>query len=212
MSSLLPLRLVRKIEYALLEPQCNREQVEAGCAEAISYDCYAVVVKPHYVELAHKLLKETGLKTAAVVGFPHGGNSTATKMFETQDVIQRGADEITMALNIGALRDHDDLLVRNDIATVVRTARGRPVTVIIETHLLEEEETARACKIADEAGAAFVQTGTGFSTASVTVEDLWLMRRSTRLQIKAAGMINSLEKAIEMLESGATRIVASRFG
>ena len=105
MSELIPLALVRKIEYALLEPAMNRQEVETGCAQAIAYDSYAVLVKPHYVELARKILKESGIKVASVVGFPHGGVTTATKMYETQDIVQRGAEEISMVVNLGALRD-----------------------------------------------------------------------------------------------------------
>ncbi|MBI4786234.1 MAG: deoxyribose-phosphate aldolase [Chloroflexi bacterium] len=213
MSSWIPLALVRKIEYALVEPQLNRQDVEAGCAAAARYDCYSVVVKPHYVEFARKLLKESRLKTASVVGFPLGGATTATKMFETQDIIQRGAEEISMVINIGALRDREDLLVHNDIATVVRMARGRPVTVILEVSLLTDEEKTRACQIAESSGASFIQTSTLFAPVAVTVEEIHLLRAaSPRAQIKAAGGIDSLDTALEMLEAGAARIVASHFG
>lgn len=212
MSSLVPLALVRRIEYALLDPELGRADVEAGCAEAVRYDCYAVVVKPHYIEFARKCLKDSGIKVISVVGFPHGGSTTATKMYETQDLIQRGADEIAMALNLGALRDCEDLLVRNDIATVVKTARGRPVTVMVEDAFLSDEEKTRACKTIDAAGATAVQVGTGATRFSVSPTDLQPFRASPRLQLKAAGRIDSLDRALEILEAGATRIVASHLG
>lgn len=212
MSSMLPLALVRRIEYALLDPEICREHVEAGCTEAIRYDCYAVVVKPHYIEFARKQLKDTGIKVISVVGFPHGGSTTATKMYETQDLVQRGADEIAMVLNLGALCDCEDLLVRNDIATVVKTARGRPVTVIVETGLVSLDDALRASKIADAAGATWFQAGTGTGPFAVTPQDLFPLRSSPRLQIKAAGQIDSLERATELLEAGASHIVASHFG
>src|SRR5512142_2306394 len=158
MTTLMPLALVRKIDYALLDPLLARREIEAGCTAALQYDCFSVIVKPHYVEFARKLLKDTGVKIGSVVGFPHGGVTTASKMYETQDLVQRGADEITMALNVGALRDREDLLVHNDISTVVRTARGRLVTVVLESNLLDGEQELRACQIAEKAGAAFVQT------------------------------------------------------
>ncbi len=212
MSSLVPLALVRRIEYALLDQEICREEVEAGCAEAMRYDCYAVVVKPHYIEFARKCVKDSGIKVISVVGFPHGGSSTATKMYETQDLSQRGADEVAMVLNIGALRDGDDLLVRNDIATVVKTARGRPVTVMVESALIEDDDKVRACKIIDAAGATSLQVGTGMGRFSVDSEDLQLFRSSPRLHLKAAGRIDSLDRALEILEAGAMRIVASHFG
>jgi deoxyribose-phosphate aldolase len=212
MSSWIPLALVRKIEYALLEPQLNRQDIESACEDALRYDCYAVIVKPHYVELVHKLLKDTHIKTASVVGFPHGSVTTASKMYETQDMVQRGAEEISMALNIGALRDHEDLLVHNDIATVVRTARGRPVTVVFEDCLMTDEEKDRACKIADKAGASFIQTSTLSMAVAVTGFEIQFLRAaSPRVQVKAAGEIDSLDMALQMLEAGAARVVVTPF-
>lgn len=212
MSSLMPLALVRKIDYAMLDPEVSRAEVEAGCAEAMRYDCCSVIVKPHYIEFARKLLKDTGIKVASVVGFPHGGNTTATKMYETQDIVQRGVDEIGMVVNLGALRDHDDLIVTNDITTIVRMARGRPVTIILESYLMTDEEKLRACKIGDQAGATFVQTATGLMPFGATASDIHLLRSHTRLQVKAAGRIDSLDRAMDVVEAGAARIVASHFG
>ncbi len=209
MSTWMPLALVRKLEYALLEPQYDRQDVEAGCDEAVRYDSYCVLVKEQYIELARKLLKDTHVKTASVVGYPHGSATTATKMYETQDIVQRGAEEISMVINLGLLRDHEDLLVHNDIATVVRTARGRPVTVILEAALLTAEERERACKIADQSGANFIQTATCSAPASVTAADVYSLRSvSPRVQIKACGGIDSIEMALDMIGAGAFRVVA----
>jgi deoxyribose-phosphate aldolase len=207
MIDLTPIEFVRKIEHTLLEPQLSRQDVEAGCAVAVRYDCYAVVVKPHYIELARKLLKDTHVKVIAVVGFPHGGSSTAAKMYETQDVVQRGAEEIEMVVNLGALRDHDDLVVRNDIATVIKVARGHPVTVILETGLLSDEEKERGCKIAETTGASFVKTSSDFAPVATTLDDVRLLRAtSPLLQVKAAGGITTREIALGMLSAGAVRI------
>lgn len=209
-SSLMPLTLVRKLDMALLEPSLNREEVETGCLHAIRFDCHSVVVKPHYIEFARKQIKESGLKLASVIGFPHGGVTTATKMYETQDIIQRGAEEISTVLNLGALRDHEDLLVRNDVATIVRTARGRPVTVIIESQLIDEEEVLRACRIADEAGATQIQIGSGFASIHAYLKAVLLVIGSSRLPVLAGGRVDSLEQAEELLQAGATRVVASQ--
>jgi deoxyribose-phosphate aldolase len=203
-----PIPLVRRIELALLAPELARAQVEAGCAVAAQSDCVAIFVKPHYVEVARKLLKETRIAIVSVVGFPHGGVTTATKMYETQDLCQRGADELAMVINLGALRDHDDLAVRNDIAGVVQTARGKPITVILETPLLTDEEKTRACKIAEAAKASFVMTVTGFAPGRVVAADVQLLRATCpNLKVRAAGGIATQSDALEMIGAGAERIV-----
>ena len=207
---LTPVPLIRRLELALLAPQLSRAEIEAGCAAAIKYDCVAVFVKPHYVEVARKTLKDTHISVVSVVGFPHGGVTTATKMYETQDLAQRGADELAMVINLGALRDHDDLAVRNDIAGVVKTARGKPITVILETPLLTDEEKARACKIAQAAKAAFVQTATGFAPSQTITADVQLLRATCPdLKIRAAGGIETSSAALEMIGAGAERVLVS---
>jgi deoxyribose-phosphate aldolase len=211
MPALMPLELVHKVDHLLLEPQLSRQDIEMGCQAAVKLDCYAVVVKPHYIEHARKVLKDTGVKVISVVGFPHGGVTTATKMFETQDVLQRGADEVEMVINIGALRDGEDLVVKNDILSVVKVARGHPITVILETGCLTDEEKARGCKIADVAGASFIMTGTDFAAASATVGDVQLLRKAApELKVIAAGGIARRHAAQQMIEAGATRI-ATRY-
>lgn len=207
---LTPVPLVRRIELALLAPQLARAEIEAGCAAAIKYDCVAVFVKPHYVEVARKALKDARIAVVSVIGFPHGGVTTATKMYETQDLVQRGADEFAMVINLGALRDGDDLAVRNDIAGVVKTARGKPITVILETPLLNDEEKARAGKIAQAAKASFVQTATGFVSSQTIAADVQLLRAACPdLKIRAAGGIVTQASALEMIGAGAERVIVS---
>ena len=210
MSALMPLDLVRKVDHLMLEPQLSRHEIEVGCAVAAHLDCYAVVVKPHYIEFVRKLLKETRVRTISVVGFPHGSVTTATKMFETQDILQRGADEVQMVVNIGALRDGDDLAVKNDILSVVKVARGHPITAILETSLLTDEEKVRGCKIAQVAGAVCIQTGTDFGPAGVTVGDVRLLSTVKEIHVIAAGGIARRHTAQQMIEAGAARI-ATRF-
>jgi len=207
---LTPLPLVRRLELALLAPHLARADIEAGCTAAVQYDCVSVFVKPHYIEVARKALKETRIAVASVVGFPNGGVTTATKMYETQDLIQRGADELAMVINIGALRDGDDLAVRNDIAGVVMTARGKPITVILETPLLSDEEKARACKIAVAAKASFVMTASGFAPNPTRPADVQLVRAiCPDVKIRAAGGIATTAAALELIGAGAERIVLS---
>lgn len=207
---LIPVPLLRKIELALLAPELAKQDIEAGCATAIQHDCVSVFVKPHYIEAARKALKETHIKVASVIGFPHGGVTTATKMYETQDLFQRGADELALVLNVGALRDHDDLAVKNDIQGVIRTARGKPVTVILEMPLLNDEEKARAGKLAEAAGATTVMTATGFAPHRTKPDDVRVIRAtSPHLKIRAAGGVRSQKDALAMIEAGAAFVVVS---
>ena len=207
---LTPVPLIRRLELALLAPQLARAEIEAGCAAAIQYDCVAVFVKPHYVEVAHKALKDTHISVVSVVGFPHGGVTTATKMYETQDLVQRGADELAMVINLGALRDHDDLAVRNDIQGVLNTARGKPITVILEMPLLTDEEKVRAGKIAEAAKASFVQTATGFMPSQAIAAEVRLLRATCPdLKVRAAGDIATQAAALELVGAGAERVVVN---
>lgn len=207
---LTPIPLIRRLELALLAPQLARAEIEAGCATAIQHDCVAVFVKPHYVEVARKALKDARIAVVSVIGFPHGGVTTATKMYETQDLCQRGADELAMTINLGALRDGDDLAVRNDIAGVVKTARGRPITVILETPLLTNDEKVRACKLAETAQASFIMTASDFAPRPSSVADVQLLRAiCPALKIRAAGGIVTQALALEMIGVGAERVVVS---
>ncbi len=204
---LTPVPLLRKVELALLAPQLSRAEVEEGCAAAVRADCVAVFVKPNYIEVARKALKDTHIKVISVIGFPHGGVTTATKMYETQDLCQRGADELAMVINVGAVRDHDDLAVKNDIQGVIKTARGKPITVILETPLLNDEEKTRVCKIVEAAGATSVMTATGFEPSDSMAADVALIRAtSPNLKVRAAG-IHSQADALAMIEAGAALVV-----
>jgi deoxyribose-phosphate aldolase len=207
MNSLMPLEFVHKIEYLLLDPQLSRAEIEAGCETAKRFDCYAVVVKPHYIEAVRKALKDSRVKIISVVGFPHGGATTATKGFETQDLLQRGADEIEMVINLGALRDGEDLVVKNDIVSVVKVARGHPITVILETSCLTDDQKIRGCKIIETAGASFIKTGTDFYGSITSANDVKLLRATQpNLPVKAASGIDTRQAVEEMLAAGAVRV------
>ena len=210
---LVPVPLLRKIELALLAPELDRQQVEDGCAVALRHECVSVFVKPHYIEVARKALKDTHLHVISVVGFPHGGVTTATKMYETQDLLQRGADELAMVINLGALRDHDDLAVKNDIQGVIRTARGKPITVILETPLLTDEDKVHACRLVQAASVASIMTATGFVPSPSIANDVRLLRTTAPgLKIRAAGGSDSQKDALAMLEAGAALVVLNDIG
>lgn len=200
------------IDHTLLRPEATREMIRTLCNEAIEYKFGAICVNPYHVSFCKDLLKDSNVKIATVIGFPLGANTTEAKAFETLDAIKKGADEIDMVINIGALKDKDYLTVKEDIEAVVNIAKKKSIVkVIIETSLLNEEEKRIACELSKEAKADFVKTSTGFNTAGATVEDVRLMKSvvNDKLEIKASGGVKNLETAKEMIEAGATRLGTS---
>lgn len=157
-------------------------------------------------------LRGTGVKTCTVIGFPQGATPTAVKVFETQQAIADGAEEVDMVIPVGRLKDGDDDYVRADIAGVVAAAKGKALTkVIIETCLLTDAEKRTACRLAQEAGADFVKTSTGFSTGGATAADVALMRETVgrAMGVKASGGVRSRTDAEAMIAAGATRLGTS---
>ncbi len=208
------LDLASYIDHTLLKPDATAAQIAQLCDEARTYHFAAVCVNPYWVGRCADALKDiTSVKVATVVGFPFGANVPEVKVHETQHAIADGAAEIDMVINIGALRSKDYAAVKRDIEAVVRAARsgGAITKVIIETALLADDEKAVACNIAKDAGAEFVKTSTGFSSAGATVHDVRLMRDTVgpKMGVKAAGGIRTYQDAINMIEAGATRIGAS---
>lgn len=200
------------IDHTLLKPEAKREELENLCREAIEYKFKAVCVNPYHVAYCKDLLKESEVRVATVIGFPLGANTKEVKAFETKDAILNGADEVDMVINIGALKDKDYELVRDDIKAVVDAAKDKAIVkVIIETCLLNEEEKKIACQLAMEAEADFVKTSTGFSTGGATLEDVALMKSvvGNRLEVKASGGVRDISTAKAMIDAGATRLGTS---
>ena len=199
------------IDHTLLKADTTRPQIEKLCEEAKKYVFASVCVNPAWVKYSAELLAGTEVKVCTVIGFPLGASTSAVKAFETKDAIANGAGEIDMVINIGALKNGEYDLVRDDIKAVVDAANGTLVKVIIETCLLTEEEKVKACQLSVEAGADFVKTSTGFSTGGATAEDIALMRKTVGLDlgVKASGGVRSLEDMKKMIDNGATRIGAS---
>lgn len=199
------------IDHTLLKPEATKEQIIALCAEAKQYDFASVCVNPTWIETAAKELEGAVSKVCTVIGFPLGANTSDVKAFETKDAIAKGADEVDMVLNIGALKGSDYELVLNDMKAVVEAANGTLVKVIIETCLLTDEEKVKACELAVEAGVDYVKTSTGFSTGGATPTDVALMRKTVGpdFGVKASGGVRSLADLKAMIEAGATRIGAS---
>lgn len=203
--------ILGKIDHTALKADTGKDQIEKLCKEAIEYGFAAVCVNPYYVSYCKEILKNTDIKLATVIGFPLGASTKEAKAFETKDAINNGADEVDMVINIAALKNGNYNDVRDDIGAVVEASGKALVKVIIETSLLSEDEKVRACEIAKEAGADYVKTSTGFSTAGASVEDVKLMRDivGREMGVKASGGVRDLKTAKKMIEAGATRIGAS---
>jgi deoxyribose-phosphate aldolase len=201
------------IDHTILKADATRDDILRVCAEARQYNFASVCVNPYWVPLVRAELAGSPVKVCTVVGFPLGATSTEAKAAETAAVIRAGAQEIDMVMNIGALRSGDRETVRNDIEEVVKTAHqgGAIVKVILETALLNDEEKSAACTLSKQAGAEYVKTSTGFSTAGATAHDVALMRRvvGPEMGVKASGGIRTLEDLRAMVAAGATRIGAS---
>lgn len=200
-------------DHTVLRAYTTSDKVIGFCDEAKKYGAASVCVNPIHVALVKEKLLGTGIKTAAVVGFPLGANRPETKAFEAKLAVEDGADEIDMVINIGALREGNDSLVMFDIKGVVDAVNGRAaVKVIIETCYLNDSEKLRACKLSEKAGAAFVKTSTGMGTGGATIHDIMLMRQAVgdRLGVKASGGINDRATALTMIRAGADRLGCSR--
>lgn len=208
-----PQDIAKFIDHTLLKPEATPAEIEKLCLEAREYHFAAVCVNPPYVKECSQLLRGSDVAIAVVVGFPLGAHTSEAKVFETQQAITEGASEIDMVINIGALKSKQDKLVREDIRAVVDAAhrQGALVKVIIEAALLNDDEKIRACEFAQDAGADYVKTSTGFGPGGATVHDVELMSKAVHgeLGVKAAGGIRTLEQAEAMIRAGATRIGAS---
>ena len=206
------MELAKYIDHTLLRTDAQRADVAKLIEEAKAYHFASVCVSPIWVSYVSEALRDTGIKTCTVIGFPQGATPSAVKAFETKQAVADGADEVDMVIAVGRLKDGDDAYVKADIEAVVRAAGGKALTkVIIETCLLTDEEKRRACLLAKEAGADFVKTSTGFASGGATAADVRLMRESVgeTMGVKAAGGIRSRADAEAMLAAGATRLGTS---
>ncbi|CUU50081.1 deoxyribose-phosphate aldolase [Clostridium beijerinckii] len=206
------MNIAKYIDHTILKPEATVEDVKKLCKEAKEYNFASVCVNGCYAKLVSSELMGTDVKTCVVVGFPLGAMTKEAKAFETNQAIENGATEIDMVINVGALKDKNYSLLKEDIEAVVNAAKGKAlVKVIIETCLLTDEEKVKACEIAKEAKADFVKTSTGFSSGGATKEDIALMRKTVGpdLGVKASGGVRDFKAAMEMINAGASRIGAS---
>ena len=203
--------LAQVIDHTMLKPDATREDIVKACEEARRHGFATVCVNPSWIELAARLLHGSTTLPIAVVAFPSGAATTSAKVFETREAVRKGAREIDMVANIGALKGKDYRTVFEDIAAVVGSAHPLPVKVILEMGALAPEEKVIGCALAKAAGAAYVKTSTGFGPGGATAEDVALMRRvvGNDMGVKASGGIRTTADAKKMVEAGASRIGAS---
>ncbi|OQB15210.1 MAG: Deoxyribose-phosphate aldolase 2 [Firmicutes bacterium ADurb.Bin193] len=205
--------IAKMIDHSLLRSELTTQNVIDGCRLAKEYDVATVCVKPSDAALAKKELEGSNVLTTTVIGFPHGSNKTAVKVFEAEEAIKDGCVELDMVLNIGRLLSGDFDYVEKDIKAVVDVAHKHNVIVkvILENCYLTDELKKEACIICERAGADYVKTSTGFGTGGATIDDLKLMRAtcSKNVKVKAAGGVRTLDAALEVRAAGATRFGAT---
>ena len=203
--------LASHIEHTLLKPDADRQSIQRLCAEAREHGFWAVCVQGSWVAEARHALEGSTIHVVTVAGFPLGGSASDVKRFETEVAVDDGAHEIDVVMNVGRLKSGHDLYVLRELRDVIEAADERQVKVILETCCLTREEKIRACRLAVEAGAAFVKTSTGFGAGGATVDDVRLMLEAVdgQCEVKAAGGIRDIQSALALIEAGASRLGTS---
>ncbi len=203
--------LNRLIDHTILKPEATPGDVRRVCGEAREYFFYSVCVNTHYVTLVAEEVRGTGIEVCSIAGFPLGAVESSVKAYEAGNAVNQGAGEIDMVMNIGALKAGETRLVGGDIAAVARACGGAPLKVIIEAALLTDEEKVLACRLAMDAGAAFVKTSTGFGPPGANVRDVKIMRQAVGpdFGVKASAGIRTAAFALELVQAGANRIGTS---
>jgi deoxyribose-phosphate aldolase len=212
--------LAKSIDFALLRPDATINDVRRFCEKALEHNFATVFVNPCYIPIIGNLLRESAVKAGVAIGFPLGASTTSVKRFEAEDAIERGAREVDMVMNVGALKSGQPEMVARELASIVELTRKKEVEestgtilvkVIIETCYLTDAEKRTACRLVEESGADFVKTSTGFGPSGATPYDVRLLRKSvsSNVGVKASGGIRNLEQVISMLDAGASRIGTS---
>lgn len=200
-----------KIDHTNLDRQGKWEDIKILCDEAVKYNAASVCIQPCYVEEAKKYVGNR-MKICTVIGFPNGYNTKETKVFETEDALLKGADEIDMVINICHLKDRKFDIISDEIKSIKKVCGDKVLKVIVETCLLTEEEKIKMCHIVTDAGADFIKTSTGFSTGGATLEDIKLFKENVgeNVKIKAAGSISDISFGEKLISQGADRLGSSR--
>lgn len=199
------------VDHTLLTQTATWEEIKGICDDALRFHTASVCVPPTYVKRCREYL-DGRIPVCTVIGFPNGYNTTAVKLYETEDALKNGADEIDMVINIGWVKEGNFAAVEEEIRQLKKACGDHVLKVIIETCLLTEEEKVELCRAVTNAGADFIKTSTGFSKAGATFEDIKLFSENIgpNVRMKAAGGISSLEDAKKFLVLGASRLGTSR--
>lgn len=203
--------ILKIVDHTLLAQTSTWEQIKEILDDAMTYETASACIPASFVKRAKEYVQDK-LAICTVIGFPNGYSTTPVKVFETEDAVKNGADEIDMVINIGDLKDKNYDLILDEIKAIHKACNGKILKVIIETCLLTEEEKIKMCEIVTESGAEYIKTSTGFSTSGATFEDVALMKKyvGKDVKIKAAGGITSFDDAEKFIELGADRLGTSR--
>ena len=202
----------RLFDHSIVRPDATREEVARFAETAVRLGAATLTVQPHYVRFAASLLGNSGVLLGTVVGFPHGNETPSMKAYQANEVLDLGAEEIDMVMNIPALKNGEQDVFMRDIEGVVRTAEGVVVKVITENGVLTDEEKRCACEWIAQTGAHFVKTATAYTAGGATLDDVRLMHEAVqgRCLVKAAGGIRQLEEILAFLQAGARRFGSTR--
>lgn len=203
--------ILSKVDHTLLNPKATWEEIKNICDDGMKYCTASVCIPPSFVKRAKDYVGEN-LKICTVIGFPNGYNATDVKVFETENALKNGADEIDMVINLGDLMDKNYDNILSEITKIKAVCGTKILKVIIETCLLNEEQKIKMCEIVTKSGADFIKTSTGFSTGGATFEDIELFAKyvGKNIKIKAAGGISSIADAEKFISLGADKLGTSR--
>ena len=203
--------ILSKVDHTLLSQTSTWEEIKSVCDDGMKYKTASICIPPCYVKSAKEYVKHN-LKICTVIGFPNGYSTLETKLFETQNALNSGADEIDMVINLGYVKQKKFEAIENEVRKIKSVCKDKILKVIIETCLLTDEEKIKMCEVISKSGADYIKTSTGFSKSGATIHDVELFKNniSDSVKIKAAGGISSLEDAENFLKSGASRLGTSR--
>ena len=204
--------ILSKVDHTLLLQTATWKEIKELCDDAVKFKTASVCVAPSFVKDCKEYLSESDVKVCTVIGFPNGYNTKETKVFETENAISNGADEIDMVVNIGDVKMGKYEKILDEIKSIKKACGDKILKVIIETCLLTDEEKKEMCRVVSQSGADFIKTSTGFSKAGATFEDVKLFSENVEkhVKIKAAGGISSIDDAEKFIELGAERLGTSR--
>ena len=203
--------ILSKVDHTLLSQTSTWEEIKSVCDDGMKYKTASICIPPCYVKSAKEYVKHN-LKICTVIGFPNGYSTLETKLFETQNALNSGADEIDMVINLGYVKQKKFEAIENEVRKIKSVCKDKILKVIIETCLLTDEEKIKMCEVISKSGADYIKTSTGFSKFGATIHDVELFKNniSDSVKIKAAGGISSLEDAENFLKAGASRLGTSR--